>query len=67
MSSIDIINKDISNCISKLKSNLNIIDSDPQSVDFDYIANFRTYYIENIDRVKRDHDWSTGRANFIQE
>ena len=67
MSSIDIINKDISNCISKLKSNLNIIDSDPQSVDFDYIANFRTYYIENIDRVKKDHDWSTGRANFIQE
>ncbi len=67
MSSIDIINKDISNCISKIKSNLNIAELGPKNIDFDYVTNFRAYYIENIERLKRDHDWSTGREEFIQE
>ena len=67
MSSIDIINKDISNCISKIKSNLNITELGPKNIDFDYVTNFKAYYIENIERLKRDHDWSTGREEFIQE
>lgn len=67
MSSIDIINKDISNCINKIKTNLNIIESGTKNVDFDYISNFRTYYIENIEKLKKNYDWSTGREKFIQE
>jgi len=67
MSSIDIINKDISNCISKIKSNLNITELGLKNIDFDYVTNFREYYIKNIERLKRDYDWSTGREEFIQE
>ena len=37
------------------------------NVDKTYVNKFRRYYIENIERLKRDHDWSTGRNDFLIE
>lgn len=36
-------------------------------IDKTYINKFRKYYVDNIERLKRDHDWSTGRKDFLAE
>ena len=37
------------------------------NVDKTYVQKFRKYYVDNIERLKRDHDWSTGRNDFLAE
>ena len=32
-----------------------------------YIHKFRNYYLSNIERMKIDHDWATGRDDFLKE
>lgn len=67
MSSIDVINNDISNCIDNIKSNLNIANTRQENTSFDYVADFRNYYNTNIEKLKTNHDWSTGREEFLAE
>ncbi|HIR49289.1 MAG TPA: hypothetical protein IAB35_04845 [Candidatus Faecimonas gallistercoris] len=51
MSSIDVINNDISNCIDNIKSNLNIANTRQENTSFDYVADFRNYYNTNIEKM----------------
>ena len=66
MNSSEIINNDIINCINQIKSNLNIKENNVNK-DQKYIENFRNYYIDNIEKLKNDHDWYTGREEFLKE